>query len=326
MSVLVTGGMGAVGACVTRELVERGLRPVVYDARLDTTLLSDLIGKFDVVLGDILDLPRLLHTIQDFKVDRIIHLVALINADANPPLAIKINCLGTVNILEAARLLGIKRVAHASTNGVYGGFTGEFGHPTYKPVTEADPIKSTFSSMYSLTKQTGELLGLHYAQKHGVDVLSLRFASMYGSGKMGQSSVPAPCRMVENAILGKPFRLPQGAEQRTDFVYTRDVGNSLVLACLVEKTKHRTFNIGTGKSYTLGDVAEAIKAVIPNASFDIGPGTDWFGWGAPMYSVFDITQANKELGYSPRYNLAEGVADYIKTIKQLSIAPTYSPQ
>src|SRR3990172_5736482 len=158
--------MGAVGGWVVRELVDRGIRPVIYDNRMDTTLLSDIVGKFDVVMGDILDLPRLLHSIQDFKVDRIIHLVALINADANPPLALQINCMGTLNVLEAARLTGIKRVAHAATNGVYGGFTGDFAHPTYKPVTEADPVKPTFSSMYSLTKQTGELLGLYYAQKY----------------------------------------------------------------------------------------------------------------------------------------------------------------
>lgn len=131
-------------------------------------------------------------------------------------------------------------------------------------------------------------------------------------------------RIIENAMLGKPFRHPQGAEQKDDFVYNKDTANGIVLACMAKALTHRIFNIGSGKASTLPEFAAAVKRIYPAPEIAIGPGLDFFRRGHNVYSVYDISRAKRELGYSPQYNLEEGVRDYIETMRLLGIEPVYT--
>ena len=125
-------------------------------------------------------------------------------------------------------------------------------------------------------------------------------------------------------MLGKPFKHPQGAEQKNDIIYNKDTANGIVLACMAKGLTNRIFNIGSGKASTLVEFAEAVKKIYPHADIEIGPGLDYFRRGFNTYSVYDISRAQKELGYSPEYNLENGVRDYIETLHQLKIEPIYT--
>jgi len=326
MSVLVTGGMGAIGAFVARNLVERGLEPVLYSRHKNTVLISDILDRVIIVEGDILDLDKLAKTINKYRVERIIHAAAMLSRECedNPVMAVRVNVEGTANVLEAAVRSDVKRVVYASAKGVYNEAKGEYGHPTYKPINEDYPAEANMG-FYGLTKLLGERLGFQYQQVYGIDFIALRFSSTYGPGKMLGRRASSPMtihgRIIENAMLGKPTRHSQGREQKDDFIYYKDVANGVVLACTVENLTHRVFNIGSGYGSTLLELANAVKKIYPKADIEIGPGLNFFKIDHNVYNVYDISRAKRELGFSPQYDIEDGVKDYIETLRRLNIEP-----
>jgi len=326
MAVLVTGGMGAIGSFVTRRLVEIGVQPVVYSRHKDTLLLKDIEDKLIFVEGDILELEKLTRTIRTYHVDRIIHASAVLMSGITPPMAIRVNAEGTASVLEAALSCHIQRVVYTSAKGVYNEATGRHGHPTYEPINEDWPAEANMG-WYGLTKLFGERVGLQYHLQTGMDFIALRFSSTYGPGKLLKHGAASPLavhgKLIEHAMLGKPFTHPRGASQKDDFIYNRDAAHGIVLACFAENVKHRIFNIGSGVGVTLVDLANAVRKLYPNADIQIGPGLDYLGHN--VYSVYDISRAREELGYTPQYTLEEGVRDYVAMMDKLNIEPVFAP-
>ena len=326
MNIMVTGGLGVNGAWVTRQLLEQGHRPVVYENRMDSLLLPDIIDKIDIVIGDIMDLATVIRTIKEYKIQRICHLAALMpgTAQANPLLGFQVNAIGTMNILEAARIMDVERVVFTSSMSAFSPFTGEYGYPTYKPVDEDYPKYPT-TLVYGATKVASELMCFQYKQISGLDFVILRFCEVCAIGKKARHGpIAIYSTMIENAMLGKPTVIPRGGDEKADIVYVKDVANSIVLACFAQDLKHNVFNIGAGKGYILRDIVNAIRKIYPDASFNIGPGLDYFGLGR-AYCIFDTSRAREELGFKPKFTLEESIRDYVKTMKQLNIEPTYSP-
>ena len=329
MNILITGGLGVIGAWVTRRLYEQGETVVTYSRHIDTTLVSDIADKIEMVTGDVLDLPALLRAIKNYKIQRICHLAALLSetTQSNPWYGFQVNAVGTLNVLEAARIMDIERVVFTSSMAVFAAYTGEYGHPTYKPVNEDYPKcpDSRKNGVYGTAKLASEFLCLHYHQDYGLDYIVLRFSPLYGIGRLTRHGrIAIYNKMVENAMLGQPTIIPRGREQKTDLVYTRDAARGVVLACFVPNPKHRVFHIASGEAHTLEDMANAVRQIYPRAVFDIGPGLDHIGLGN-RYCVLDISRARDELSYSPQYNLEDGVKDYVETMQRLHIEPKYSP-
>ena len=133
MKVLITGGMGVIGAETSRKFVKEGHRPVIFARHRDESLIGDIADKVDIELGDVLDMPRLLQAIKAHLVSHVVHTAAFVGAvsAANPALSVQVNVMGVVNVLEAARAFDVKRVVYTSAKGVYGPVLGEYGHPTY---------------------------------------------------------------------------------------------------------------------------------------------------------------------------------------------------
>lgn len=122
MKVLITGGMGAIGAETSRKFVKEGHHPVVFGRHRDDSLIPDMLDKIDFEQGDILDMPRILQAIKKHQVTHVAHAAALVGAvsAANPALSIQVNVMGLVNVLEASCALGVKRVVFTSAKCVYG--------------------------------------------------------------------------------------------------------------------------------------------------------------------------------------------------------------
>src|ERR1700728_3804830 len=159
MKVLITGGMGVIGAETSRKFVREGHRPVIYARHRDDRLIFDITDDIDFESGDVLDWPRLLDVIKRHEVTHIVHAAAFVGAvsAANPALSIQVNVMGTVNVLEGARLFDVKRVVYTSAKGIYGPVLGEYGPPHYKPMPE-DMAKNP-QRIYDSAKLMGENAG-----------------------------------------------------------------------------------------------------------------------------------------------------------------------
>jgi UDP-glucose 4-epimerase len=112
MKVLITGGMGVIGAEATRKFVLEGHRPVIYARRRDERLIADVLDRVEIELGDITDAERLTDVLKKHAITHIVHAAGYVSAPsaANVPQGIFVNVMGTTNVLEAARQLGIERV------------------------------------------------------------------------------------------------------------------------------------------------------------------------------------------------------------------------
>ncbi len=318
--VLVTGGTGTIGSLVTRRLVEKGIKPVIYDLNADTRLIKDIVPRVTLIKGNVLDLTGLIDAIKKNGVEHIIHLATVIDPTMQlpPKTTYEVMVQGTVNVLEAARLMDVKRVVAASSKAVYSDAAGDYAHPTYKPITEDYPKFAPNCTLYGASKLFCERYGTNFTQKYGVDVVFLRFASTFSPGKQaGHGPLASVSRIVDNAIQGKPTVIPKGGDQKEDFVYSKDVANALVLASFAGPLEHHVFHIGSGQGHTLVDVANIVRKLFPGASIEIGPGLDFLGIGIKAHFIFDISRARKELGYEPQYSLEAAIKDYIDTVRDL---------
>jgi UDP-glucose 4-epimerase len=227
-----------------------------------------------------------------------------------------VNAEGSVLMLEAARLLGTQRIVCMSSKAAYGPIGGEYGYPTYRPLDEEFPRNP--SNVYGATKLAVEHMGLEYHRTYGVDFVALRLSSTYGPGKQERhGAVGIPSMVIENAYHGRPTRLPQGADERNDLIYNRDVARAIVLAGYAEGLEHRIFNISSGQLTTLPELAAILRERIPGVDVEIGPGLDYMQTGKPSYCLFDISRARRELGYEPQYDLQRGVDDYLALLGRL---------
>jgi UDP-glucose 4-epimerase len=318
MKVLVTGGMGVIGAETSRKFVQEGHRPVVLARHRDDSLIGDIADKFDFEPGDILDMPRLLDVIKRHQVTHIVHAAAFVGAvsAANPALSIQVNVMGTVNVLEGARLFDVKRVVYTSAKGIYGPVLGDYGPPHYKPMPEDMPKNP--QRIYDSAKLMSEQTALYYANNFDVDVAILRFATTYGPGKTARhGKMGVTSQIVEAPFNGLPFHHPYGAEAKDDFIYNKDSARGVYLATVADKVPSRVYNIGSGVGSTLNDMAVAIRKHIPGADIEIGPGDNFLGMPYPPHGVYDVSRARKELGFTPEYDFDRAVGDYVDSLKRM---------
>jgi UDP-glucose 4-epimerase len=318
MKVLITGGMGVIGAETSRKFVKEGHRPVVLARHRDDSLVGDIADQIDFEPGDILDMPRLLDVIKRHQVTHIVHAAAFVGAvsAANPALSIQVNGMGTVNVLEGARLFDVKRVVYTSAKGIYGPVLGDYGPPHYKPMPEDMPKNP--QRIYDSAKLMSEQTALYYANNFGLDVAILRFATTYGPGKTARhGKMGVTSQIVEAPFNGLPFHHPYGAEAKDDFIYNKDSALGVYLATTADKVPSRVYNIGSGEGLTLNDFAVAIRKHIPGADIKIGPGDNFLGMPYPPHGVYEVSRARNELGFKPEYDFDRAVGDYVDSLKRM---------
>ena len=318
MKVLITGGMGVIGAETSRRFVKEGHRPIIFARHRDDNLIGDIAEKVDIELGDVTDLPRLLDVIKRNEITHIVHAAAFVGAvsQANPPLSINVNVNGTVNVLEAARLFGVKRVVYTSAKGVYGPVTGDHGSPLYKPMPEDLPKNP--KRIYDAAKLMGEHLCIYYNGNMGVDAVVLRFATTYGPGKTARhGKMGVTSQIIEAPAAGRPFHIAQGGDEKDDFVYNKDSALGIYLATIASNPKSRIYNIGSGVGSTLRDFERILRKHIPNADIKIGPGLNFLGMPYPAHGVYDVSRAREELGFKPEFDLEAGIADYLSSLTRM---------
>ena len=300
MSYLVTGGTGFIGAYTIRDLLHQGEKVVSYDASPDLNIMANALTQDEIqktvrVFGDIGDLPLILNTIREHKVESIVHFASLQipASDANPYLALKINSEGTLNILEACRIADIKRLVWASSVAVFGP-PELYGN---QPVPNDAPHHPV--SVYGACKSLNEYMAKHYFEKNGIDSIGFRFTAVYGVGRVrGKSSFTT--KMIEMAAKGEPYTVPYG-DDVVDWQYVEDVSQLVVTALKLDhKTKSRVFN-------TQGDVrpviegVDYVKKISGRTNLSVEPGKFGIAWR------FDTSTLRREIGFEPKHSMEQGI-------------------
>jgi nucleoside-diphosphate-sugar epimerase len=181
MTTLVIGS-GLIGSQVARILAERGEKPVLMDVAAQTDCIGQIVdlAKVTLIQGDVLRPLTIVDALRTHNITKIAHTAAnpllTVGAQKEPYAAINLNIMGTVNVLEAARITGLKRVVVSSSSVLNsylsgGEDSGDFGRE------EAFPRPTTF---YSATKQAVESLGLNYAKWCGIEFAGLRYGAVFG--------------------------------------------------------------------------------------------------------------------------------------------------
>lgn len=315
MTTLVIGA-GLVGAQVARILIEAGERPVLFDTAPQTEALAEHFdpAKAAMEVGDILRPLTLAAAIQRHKITRIVHTAAnpmlTLGAQRDPYAAINLNIMGTVNVIEAARAFGIKRVVVSSSNVLNHFVAG--GDGSNDPMREtAFPRPTTF---YASTKQAIESLGLNYARWHGIEFAAMRYGAVFGpwggAGGGGPSNVMKEA--VRRALQGEEAVLPAGA---MEWVYSKDAGMGTVQALGAKDLGFGVFNITMGVLAKPEDMAAALKSAIPGAKVRIETPAAAAVSLPDMKAVSDLSLAKKTLGFAPKYGLVEGVKDLVAWMK-----------
>ncbi|MBN9107915.1 MAG: NAD-dependent epimerase/dehydratase family protein [Pseudonocardia sp.] len=321
MRVLLTGGLGVNGSWVVRRLVETGHDVVVLDNRDDRSLVPDLADDLTVAVADVSDSVQVRAVFEQYRPETVVHMAAIIGADRHPVAAVQVNIAGTAAVCEAAAVTGVGRVVYTSSRAAYGALTGPHGHPDYVPITEDHPLNPV--ALYDVTKMSCEEIGRWYARNRGIEYVSLRFATIFGPGKLARhGGFSAYSSMIELPAAGEAAHLGQGGDQRDDAIYVADIADAVIAATLAPgRLPHDVYNIGTGRTVSLHELAEAVRDAIPGATIEIGPGLDPMGMGISYYGALDSSRAHADLGWKPRFDVRDAVGHYLATLDRLDLAP-----
>ncbi|HEX9446105.1 MAG TPA: NAD(P)-dependent oxidoreductase [Candidatus Binatia bacterium] len=307
MNVLVTGG-GLIGCHFAKRMADAGHKIAVYDLSPNREYIDKIVGpnRAEVVAADMRDLPALLAALKHFNVDTVVHTAGLIGKRVaeNSYTGSTNNILGTINVLEAARLQGLRRVVYVSTFGVYD------REKIKGPIREDAP--SGGHNLYTTTKICSEHLLHAYTHLYNLDTVTIRPAGVFGRGHyVGGSTVGMVMRdLALRIIKGAPFTIDAGTYFPNEYVYAKDVALALDLACAAEAPKQRTYNAGSGVVTRAEDLAKAARELLPKVEITV-IGEDSGGHGEfPL----DLSASKAELGYAPQFPLKEALKDYMEEL------------
>ncbi|MDR3535167.1 MAG: NAD(P)-dependent oxidoreductase [Acetobacteraceae bacterium] len=304
-TVLVTGLTGLIGSAVARRLVARGDAVIGMDRQRASE------PPCDVALQEIGDAHRLHEVMQRHRIRAIVHAGGASGPmvwPESPSRVVALNVGGLVDVLEAARIHQVRRVVWFSSILAYG------PQPTEAPVDEDTILRPT--TVYGATKAAGEALLHAYAAEHGVDGVALRVASCYGPGRTTDCFVRL---LVENALAGRPTRVPDPAARNRQHIHVDDVTDAVIAAMDAPTLPTRVYNIASGTLASSEEVAAEVARAIPGVRLE----QDFSGsnWNTFQTGPLVIARARRDLGFEPRVGLAEGALSYRRWILNERNAP-----
>lgn len=290
--VLVTGGSGFIGSHVVDGLTVAGYRPRILDTRPSPWHEP---AAAETVIGDVRRVEDVVRALQGCSA--VCHLAAAADVGevhAQPAWASELNCMGTLNVLEAARRTGVRRVVYASTVWVYSDVdAAEVDEETLLPRP---------AHLYTAGKLSGELSCHSYAELYGLEATILRFGIPYGPRARPAAVIPS---FVDRARRGEPLSIAGSGEQERAFVYVEDLAEGVVRA-LVPQAAGRTYNLAGTETVTVREVAEIVRDEVAATEIVHTEGRAGDLRGATIRS----DRAEQELGWRATTPLREGVRRY----------------
>lgn len=310
---IVTGGAGFIGSHLTELLLRQGHQVAVLDnlstGRLEN--LAHLKGSAGLSFHQVeLAEWQAIRSLFD-GVDWVFHLAGL--ADIVPsiehPLEYhRANVDGTVAVVEAARLAGVKRLVYAASSSCY-------GLPDVFPTPETAEIRPQYP--YALTKFLGERIVLHWAHVYKLQALSLRLFNVYGPRSRTGGTYGAVFGVfLAQKLKGKPFTVVGDGTQTRDFTFVTDVVRAFLQAAESDLTGE-VFNVGSGGTYSVNRLVELLDG--PVVHIPKRP-------GEPDCTFADTTKIRQRLEWTPSVSFEEGVGRLLQSIEDWRKAPVWTPE
>ena len=295
MRVLVTGGAGFIGSHVVDRLAAAGHIPRILDTRP-----SPWHADVETVVGDVRRVDDVRRALRGC--DAVCHLAAA--ADVGeviqaPAESTELNAMGTLAVLEAARLEGVKRVAYASTVWVYSEVDA--------PEVNEDTLLPCPDHVYTAGKLSGELMCHSYAELYGLETTVLRFGIPYGPRARPAAVIPS---FVDRARRGDPLTIAGTGEQQRVFVYVEDLAEGVVRGLRPEAVG-RTYNLAGRETTTIRGLAEIVREEVGGVEIVHTEGRAGDLAGAAVCS----RRAEAELGWTASTPLREGVRRYVEWLE-----------
>ncbi len=307
MRYLVTGGAGFIGSNIVKRLIELGEDVRVIDnfSSGRRSNIEPLLDKLEFIEGDIRDFWTVVKAVKG--VDYILHQAALpsvMRSVDNPLTSNEVNINGTLNLLEAAKLYGVKRLVYASSSSIYGD-TDKLPKNEQMPPSPLSP--------YAITKLAGEYYSRIFYKLYGFNTVALRYFNVFGPNQNPYSQYSAVIpKMIISLLKGvKPVIYGDGTQSR-DFTYIDNVVEANLAACSSDRAVGNIINIACGEEYDLNTLLRKLNRIIGT---DIDPEYAPPKKGDVKRSLADISLAKELLGYKVKTNFDEGLrktVDYFR--------------
>ncbi len=310
MAILITGGMGHVGYETVRQALAAGHDVVAqYRSVFRETDAEALRGPVTWVRCDLAVPAEVAALVDQHPVDGCIHTAAVPNdqfARMDPVGAVDANVGAVCRLLDAARVRGWRRFLYTSTGSVF-----QNAVDPAAPIFEDAPTKAT--NTYSTTKLAGELLTSMYRSQFGVPAATVRISWVYGPPLVPRVREnprgPIPV-FLKLALAGKPVREPSGAAFAASYTYVGDVAAGLLAAYRAPALAHDVYHLGSGRNFDTGEVAAAVRAAVPGADIEVGPGTAPWTDHTRMRGPLSGGRLSADTGFVPAHSLEAGVAAF----------------
>jgi UDP-glucose 4-epimerase len=307
MRAIVTGAAGFIGSTLVDRLLAEGNDVVGID-NLSTGLAANLeaglsgkgmgTGRLTLIRADI-QAAELAGIVAGANPDIIFHLAAQVDLRASvsdPQFDARTNVLGTINLCEASRRAGVKRIVYAASGG------SRYGTPSRLPVDEGTPVIPL--SPYAVAKLAGELYLGAYAGMYGMAPICLALANVYGPRQSPRGEAGVMAVFGSALLTGRPVTVYGDGTAARDYVYVDDVVDAFVRAGDAPLAVTGTYNIGTGRQTTVAEVHRMISSVLDESA---PPRYAAARTGELHAIALDARKAEEDLGWKPDIGLHEGI-------------------
>jgi nucleoside-diphosphate-sugar epimerase len=302
----ITGAQGCIGSWIVKALAERGDAPVVFDRSDDRRRLEAIMQPSDLdrvrfVSGDITDVSAVRSALEASGARRIIHLAGLQvpTCKADPVAGAFVNVIGTLNVFEAAKAIGVERVVYASSAAVFGAADADHA---VDETTKTEP-----ATHYGVFKRTNEGNARVYFLDYGINSIGLRPLTVYGVNRdTGLTSDPT--KAMKAAVLGIPFHIRYSGA--TDFQYVEDTAAAFIRCADAALEGAHVFNLH-GETVEVKQIATAINE---NAGSELAT---FSGPEIPIAPSLDDSAIKRAIGELPNTSLEIGVRETMRRFREL---------
>jgi threonine 3-dehydrogenase len=272
--------------------------------------LQGIDDKVTIVKGDVSNYSHLFNVVQKYKIDVIYHLGGMLSlpSDADPWSAFRVNAEGSMNVLEAARILGVRQVVFSSTLITYG---LDIREEVIDDYTLQRP-----TLFYGCTKVFAELMGRFYKTKFGLDFRGVRYPAIIGPGVKTPGIAQYYPWAIEYACRGIPFIIWVTPETRLPAMYYKDAALSIIQCAEapLEKIKMVVYTLGA-MHLSAQELVDSIRKLIPDARLTFEPDMEKVEIVKRLSKPVDDRCAREEFGWTSKYPIARAIEDFQRELK-----------